>query len=161
MKFRVGLLILFACACQAAESGRAPGKPFYVPSWNGADVKPVDELNRERGATDLPPQFQEVFQRYAKCRKAMDSTLARDARYQDARPVDGATQKDFDARYYALEGKARLCASALIHAHTEAVRDACKQLGCGQHIMGGCAHIASYGITEAAIRRAVLACEAR
>lgn len=90
------------------------------------------------------------------CRQAMRVSLANDSRYVP--DIEGLASNGASARYSALTGAKRSCASKILRQHTEAVVEACRLHHCGDNVGGGCSHIAGYAMTDAAIEKAVVNC---
>lgn len=99
--------------------------------------------------------------RHGQCQRAMDEALAKDPRYVAPVDSDAAQAEAMLRESNSFVGSRRVCADAVLAGQRAAVFDACQAHRCGEGIGGGCAHLAGYAVSDAAIRRAVLECRAK
>jgi hypothetical protein len=96
----------------------------------------------------------------AQCRSEMEDSLLDDARYAPQTTKVPKIQSQESLRQVnALTGKRQECATAVMRDHQNAVLEACQLHRCGDHIGGGCSHIAGYSLSDAVIERALLVCK--
>ena len=97
--------------------------------------------------------------RQAECREAMHETLLEDPRYAQSSEVNRSDSDKLLSQVNSFKGPQKVCSNRVMHDHSAAVYDACKLHHCGDNIGGGCAHIAGYALSDAAIERAILVCK--
>ena len=96
---------------------------------------------------------------HAECRSSMQATLLGDPRYVPSPAVDPPNSNELLRQINSFKDARAVCSQRITDDHQRAVYDACRIHHCGDNIGGGCAHIAGYALSDAAIERAVLMCK--
>jgi len=101
--------------------------------------------------------------RHQQCLQAMQATLEADPRHGAALSINNAgtasTGSDALAAYNKLSGAQRTCASTFAGDYHAAYMEACEQHHCGDHIAGGCAHLAGRSAAPAFHAKAIASCK--
>jgi hypothetical protein len=116
----------------------------------------ADRARQDKEGKELDQRLAASNLTHERCRQAMRVTLANDQRYVPEGVLPESER--IRAKYNALAGERRSCASEVLRQHASAVFEACELHQCGDNVGGGCSHIVGYATTNAAIEKAVEKC---
>ncbi len=153
---KVGNEVRAVFGVATGPSGRKINKLLSIRVCTDTDKECAADRGRQAERAEEEVKRSALAQQeHALCLQAMHVTLAKDSRYiSDA----GAVSTDAVAKYNALSGNNRVCATKVTKQHLTAFFEACELHHCGDSVGGGCHHLAGYAVTGSTLERALEKC---
>ena len=121
----------------------------------------ADTRVQEAKAAESERAYALLEAEFTQCNREMEKTLLEDTRYAPTEiELSEPQAQELLRQVNALTGKREECANAIMGDHQAAVLEACELHHCGDHIGGGCDHIAGYSLPDAVFERALAVCTA-